>query len=48
MDRLTDAIAYAQAQLPIKTVNDLMGVLGLYHNTLLKEQEHVSSHSNSQ
>ena len=38
-DSLDDAWELINSQLPITETNDLKGLLGVYHNTLIYEQE---------
>lgn len=39
LDSLDDAWELINSQLPITETNDLKGLLGVYHNTLIYEQE---------
>ena len=39
MDSLDDAWEFINSQLPISETNDLKGLIGMYHNTLLYQQE---------
>lgn len=36
MDTLREVVDLAESKLPINNKNDLVGMLGVYHNTLLK------------
>ena len=39
MDSLDDAWEFINSQLPITETNDLKGLIGVYHNSLLVAQE---------
>lgn len=41
MGSLQEVIDLAEANLPITTKNDITALLGMYHNTLLKEIKNV-------
>lgn len=43
-DSLQQAIDWAAAQLPINNRNTLLAVLGVYHNSLLRQVDATRSH----